>query len=399
MRCTTAGTTPAVLRRIMISDYIVLPKMKYAENDEKTHLDVLGDIVQFCKPNYVLRMDSDGYVVGYEVTQAASGYDMSFVEEVEAEGSDQDIFTRIVYRGSVIDPVDRALESQGASGVAYYTGNLRGNSTKEGRRNDADTPIDGSAETYMEWRFINRGTVPLVLDDEHVLWRVDLGSEYVITEGSKLLVSSGPSSARWTIETSLDDATWEYLSYDAMDMVIPDGRPAEIEGKDMLPTSIRYIRFRCTQYAIEQDTDTGITGTRHEIHQLASLRQVTFYDEEVIRRVAELGTSVPFNTVSFQTLAKRLQHREKILDVDPYASTDFYVDEKARLYLRYSFREYETYRGRAFRPDAELHDTVNLIIPQKEVDDVFVIEEITRGKGGMCDVTMVHYESDLEASE
>lgn len=397
LRCTSAGTTPAQCRRVLISAGVALPKTQYRQDDDITHQKVINDILDFCKPNYVIRVDSSSHVRTYEVVQKTTeDYQLDTIENAEVAGSDKDLHTKIVYRGRIPDPINVALDSEGSIATAFYASAIRKAKKRIGRRAEPETPIDGSSMTFMEWHFNATGGTPAVLDDQHVLWKLVLngGSPVVIGEGTRFLVSGGPSVASWTIEWSNDDVTYDYFSYDAIDVAIPDGNPLEIEGSRIIPSTVTYLRFRCTQFHIEQDLDTGIGGVDEEIIQEASLREVVLFENDVIRKTVELGVTPPFDTAPFIALAKRLQPRELILDVDEFAATEFYVDEKARIYLRYSYRQFDALKASALRPDIDIHESVKVVVPQEGIDQIYVVEDVTKGKGGVCEVYLVRYEPD-----
>lgn len=267
----------------------------------------------------------------------------------------------------------------------------------------------------------------------------EIGSFFLNPGKIKLLHSSGEYSANyirkymlleiWKSETTDDLANYELM---VPQFALNDSQKKLIKKEEFVSGNNRakFIRVKCVEAAKSLDISEVIkVGGRkrgRRIYSTWQLANFRVYEDDLIEGKAVLGVDALANDYTANDLERdarwRRRYRPRTLVipfVNEYANTETDVKKEAAAWLRELFRKFLSLRVTGCRPDVKVGDTVTVTHPLTDESSVwagmmdttspeytakeaarlaflenerdFLVEEVTKSKGGKVTARIVCY--------
>lgn len=430
---------------------VTLPPLKYRDDDSKTWLNIVKDILDACPPNFVLYTDTAGITRTANIIQKmidSEDHDLIKVADYNIDGSDYGVITRVVARGSLLDPTDVGLNVNSGGTAAYGAYKLTNFSdwasntgvTKTQAQADAiideiangdpKTPAGWASDDTQQgygaiWRVFGTSCRRWDMEDQDLFW-IDLGTndgkEYLIDEfelqvfpvffpvgtiinqtlqiyymteddyisatGDVPPTTSNDATVNTNLESMATSPFWRPLTSEFP--VSQDGLtivPAsEFDGEE--PLRMRFIKFKVGQPFHHPIYNDSLYAYPYSIIAIAGLKIYTSRD---IIQVARLGFTPPFDTDANRTLAKRLRQRTLFLEENPYIQTTTQGKDFALQELQERYFDFEPIAIACVSPSVELWDTVKWTNPESGAISTYIVKSISYTGNGFTNMQIIDF--------
>lgn len=420
LRGTYASQPDLTLKRVSILGRSQFKSpTQYVFKDNKKASDILQDCrsQRVLPPNWILRADFDGHIVGEAVVQQDAVWRADGATGLRHVTHESDTITACTYTG-YSENIDNIAIIHRVIAAGFSPVSIEGNDTYLATKgivpapnNDHTHGVDGLLLGYLQvssvpdpgggywgvWQYYRNGVYPGVDTaapiSQEVLWTLDLGgiadnlNEFHLYTNNDLKPTTanahkGTQSPTLGLQVSSDGTTWYWLCNTASSLLLnPDNQNGFKDfrltsGEAGWQSEWRYMRCLCMVAGnyVDGSTTRSYTG---------AVLGMKLYQNQQLTATVKLGIDAPFTADEYADRMRRYGVNQDLSSDIDY-SADTYAKVRARAVARlreYSYNLPELILD-VLRPDARLFDTAAVTWVQKGyVDRGFMLLSLSAQKG------------------